>query len=265
MFRSHIDGSLVELSPERSIEIQSELGSDIAMQLDHVIGLPAPRDDVRDAMQRSLRWAERCLAARRRDDQALFGIVQGGLDAELRAESAEGLRKLPFEGYAIGGLSVGEEPAEMYQTISVTIPHLPTDKPRYLMGVGKPEDLVEAVHRGVDMFDCVMPTRNGRNALAFTDEGPLRLRNECHADDTRPLEVDCPCLACRRHSRGYLRHLFQAGEMLGPMLLSTHNLFYYQRVMAEMRAAIEADTFAEYRMSKLKRWGVAPTQGPTAA
>ena len=256
VFRSHIDGARVELSPERAMAIQSELGSDIAMQLDHVIGLPAPRDEVADAMSRSLRWAERCLASRS-EDQALFGIVQGGLDAELREESARSLAELPLEGYAVGGLSVGESAVEMYDTIAATTPHLPTDRPRYLMGVGRPEDLVEAVHRGIDMFDCVMPTRNGRNALAFTDEGPLRLRNERHADDTSPLDEDCSCLACRRHSRGYLRHLFQAGEMLGPILLSVHNLTYYQRIMAEMRAAIESDTFASYRREKLQQWGVA--------
>jgi queuine tRNA-ribosyltransferase len=258
VFRSHIDGSTIELSPERSIEIQAELGSDIAMQLDHVIGLPAPRTAVVEAMQRSLRWAERSLAARQRADQALFGIVQGGLDAELRGESAEGLRQLPLEGYAIGGLSVGEPAADMYRTIAATTPHLPHDRPRYLMGVGKPEDLVEAVHRGVDMFDCVMPTRNGRNALAFTDEGPLRMRNEQFADDTQPVDRHCKCLGCVRHSRGYLRHLFQAGEMLGPILLSVHNLTYYQRLMSEIREAIAADRFADYRVAKLRGWGVEP-------
>ncbi|QDU55252.1 tRNA guanosine(34) transglycosylase Tgt [Aeoliella mucimassa] len=252
-FQSHIDGARLSLTPEESIAIQEQLGSDIAMQLDHVIALPAERPAIADAMLRSVRWAERCQQAARREDQSIFAIVQGGLDPELRQESAERLVELDFAGYAIGGLSVGEPPAEMYSTIEVTTPHLPVDRPRYLMGVGKPEDLIEAVYRGVDMFDCVMPTRNGRNALAFTDEGPVRLRNECHKVDPRPLEEDCPCPACR-HSRGYLRHLFMAGEMLGPVLLSIHNLTYYQRLMAGAREAIAADRYAEYRQQKLAGW-----------
>ena len=253
-FQSHIDGARLSLTPEESIAIQEKLGSDIAMQLDHVIALPAERDAIADAMLRSVRWAERCQqAAQRHDIQSIFAIVQGGLDAELRRESAERLVELDFAGYAIGGLSVGEEPAEMYATIDQTAPHLPQDRPRYLMGVGKPEDLIEAVYRGVDMFDCVMPTRNGRNALAFTDAGPVRLRNEVHKTDPRPLEPDCPCPACR-HSRGYLRHLFMAGEMLGPVLLSIHNLTYYQRLMTGAREAIAADRYSEYRQQKLSGW-----------
>ncbi|WP_425398683.1 tRNA guanosine(34) transglycosylase Tgt [Aeoliella sp.] len=252
-FQSHIDGSRINLTPEDSIAIQEKLGSDIAMQLDHVIALPAERDAIADAMLRSVRWAERCQRAAGREDQSIFAIVQGGLDAELRRESAERLVELNFAGYAIGGLSVGEEPEEMYRTIEATTPHLPADRPRYLMGVGKPEDLIEAVHRGVDMFDCVMPTRNGRNALAFTDSGPLRLRNECHKTDPQPLDADCPCPACR-HSRGYLRHLFTSGEMLGPILLSIHNLTYYQRLMTAAREAIAADRYADFRREKLAGW-----------
>lgn len=255
-FRSHIDGALVELTPERSIEIQQNLGSDFAMQFDHVVALPNRPDVIEDAMWRSVRWAERCLRASSRDDQAILGIVQGGLDSRLRQESAAALVALDFPGYAIGGLSVGEEPIEMYRTIEATVPHLPVNRPRYLMGVGRPEDLVECISRGIDMFDCVMPTRNGRNALAFTDQGPIRLRNATHERDTRPLDSNCTCPACQ-HSRGYLRHLFQAREMLGPILTSIHNLTYYQRIMAEARRAIEADAFVEFRDKKLAGWRAA--------
>jgi queuine tRNA-ribosyltransferase len=253
VFRSHIDGSRLELTPERSVAIQEQLGSDVAMVLDHVVALPADKGTVRDAMERSLRWARRCREAATRPDQALFGIVQGGLEPELRVECAEKLAELDFVGYAIGGLSVGEEPAEMYRIIEATTPAMPANRPRSLMGEGRPEDLLEAVARGVEMFDCVMPTRNGRNALAFTDEGPLRLRNAKHARDREPLEANCPCPACR-HSRGYLRHLFQAGEMLGPVLLSAHNLTYYQRLLAGARAAIEEDRFDAYRQEKRAGW-----------
>jgi queuine tRNA-ribosyltransferase len=252
-FRSHIDGAAVELTPERSIAIQEQLGSDVAMVFDHVIALPNSREAIADAMRRSLRWAERCMAAATRIDQAQFGIVQGGLDAELRAESAEGLVKLDFPGYAIGGLSVGETPTEMYAALDVATPLLPRAKPRYLMGVGRPIDLLEGIARGVDLFDCVMPTRNGRNALAFTDAGPIRLRNQQHSLDRQPLDSACPCLACR-HSRGYLRHLFQAGEMLGPMLVSIHNITYYQRLMAEARAAIAEDRFSAYLAERRTGW-----------
>jgi len=252
-FRSHIDGSLVELSPERAVQIQEQLGSDVAMVLDHVVALPADRRVVDDAMQRTIRWAERCRQVATRDDQALFAIVQGGLDAELRAECAERLTAIDFPGYAVGGLSVGEKTAEMLQTLEATVRELPENRPRYLMGVGRPEDLLEAIFRGIDMFDCVMPTRNGRNALAFTDRGARRLRNEQFQRDDRPLEEGCPCAACR-HSRGYLRHLFMAREMLGPILLSIHNLTYYQRLLAGAREAILKDTFDAYRLEKLRGW-----------
>ena len=250
-FQSHIDGATVHVTPERSIEIQQHLGSDVAMVLDHVIGLPAPRELIADAMHRSIRWADRCQAFASREGQSLFAIVQGGLDPELRHECATELVKRDFAGYAIGGLSVGEPPAEMYLAIEATTPALPADRPRYLMGVGRPEDLLEAISRGIDLFDCVMPTRNGRNALAFTKHGPLRLRNLQHAQDDRPLEDDCPCLACR-HSRGYLRHLFMSNEMLGPILLSIHNLTFYQRLMAGARAAIEQGKFAQFRTDRLQ-------------
>ncbi len=242
-FRSHIDGAPVELTPEASIAIQERIGADVAMQLDHVIALPAPRAAVEEAMRRSLRWAERCRAAHRRADQALFGIVQGGLDADLREESARRLGAMGFPGYAVGGLSVGEGPEAMLATLRATVPHLPADRPRYLMGVGRPVDLVGAIGAGVDMFDCVLPTRCGRNSLVFTFRGPVRLRNACHALDRRPLEEDCPCPACR-HGRDYLRHLFLAGEMLGPVLASIHNLTFYQRLLARLREAIVAGRFA---------------------
>ncbi|MGL4514328.1 MAG: tRNA guanosine(34) transglycosylase Tgt [Lacipirellulaceae bacterium] len=263
-FRSHVDGRLIDLTPERAIEIQQRLGADVAMVLDEVPPLPSPPEVVRSAMERSLRWAERCVRVASRDDQSLFGIVQGGLDPQLRAESAAGLVKLDMAGYAIGGLSVGEPPPEMYRAIEVTTPHLPADRPRYLMGVGTPDDLLEAIERGIDMFDCVMPTRNGRNALAFTDRGPMRLRNARHTRDERPLDEGCPCPACRRYSRGYLRHLFQASEMLGPILLSIHNLTHYQRLMAGARAAIERDDFLAFKLAKQAAWRAPEEPAPDA-
>jgi queuine tRNA-ribosyltransferase len=261
-YQSHIDGATVHISPEQAVDIQQKLGSDIAMVLDHVIGLPAASELIVDAMQRSVRWADRCKAHATRAEQSLFAIVQGGLDPELRYECATELVKRDFAGYAIGGLSVGESPEEMYRTIDATTPALPVDRPRYLMGVGRPEDLLEAIARGIDLFDCVMPTRNGRNALAFTKFGPLRLRNLKHAQDERPLEPDCPCLACR-HSRGYIRHLFMANEMLGPMLLSIHNLTFYQRLMAGARSAIERDQFAAFRADWLQTMGPTASEGST--
>ena len=254
VFRSHIDGRLLEISPERAVAIQEALGSDVAMVLDHVVELPNQPEIVREATERTVRWAARCRAASRRNDQALFAIVQGGLDVELRVACARQLRALDFAGYAVGGLSVGETPAQMYDILEATVPELPADRPRYLMGVGRPQDLLEAVRRGIDLFDCVMPTRNGRNSMAFTDAGPMRLRKLQYQADPRPLEEGCPCPACRR-SRGYLRHLFMAREMLGPILLSIHNLTYYQRLLADARAAIEADRFEDFRRGKLRGWG----------
>jgi queuine tRNA-ribosyltransferase len=262
VFRSHIDGQLLRISPERTVEIQEALGSDVAMVLDHVVGLPNTPEVIRDAAERSVRWARRCQLAAKRSDQTLFAIVQGGLDESLRAWCARELRELDFTGYAIGGLSVGEEPAEMYRILDATCPELPADKPRYLMGVGRPEDLLEAVRRGVDLFDCVMPTRNGRNAQAFTDRGPIRLRNLKYERDDAPLEEHCPCAACRR-SRGYIRHLFMANEMLGPILLTLHNLTYYQRLLADSRVAIEEDRFKEFRQQKIAGWGHARDEGET--
>ena len=246
-FRSHLDGSSHELTPERAIEIQALLGSDISMVLDECTSYPASEDDAAKSMRLSLRWAERCLAVSRPPPgQGLFGIVQGSTYAELRAESAAGLLALGFDGYAIGGLAVGEGQAEMFRVLDVSLPHLPAERPRYLMGVGKPADIVGAVGRGIDMFDCVLPTRSGRTGQAFTAGGALNIRNARHREDPRPLEDGCPCAACRSYARDYLHHLFRAKEMLGPMLLTTHNLTYYQRLMAELRAAIEAGRFAEF-------------------
>jgi queuine tRNA-ribosyltransferase len=253
-FRSHIDGNLLVLSPERAVTIQEALGADVAMVLDHVVALPNEAAVVRDAAERTLRWARRSQAAQTRTDQALFAIVQGGLDAHLRAECAGRLAEMDFPGYAVGGLSVGETPSQMYAVLDVTVPAMPADRPRYLMGVGRPEDLLEAIRRGIDLFDCVLPTRNGRNALAFTGSGPIRLRNLQYARDERPLEDDCPCAACR-HSRGYLRHLFLAGEMLGPMLVSLHNVTFYQRLMTAARGAIAGGGFTAFADEKLRCFG----------
>ncbi|MFM8892554.1 MAG: tRNA guanosine(34) transglycosylase Tgt [Planctomycetia bacterium] len=256
-FRSHLDGRLVELSPESSMRIQERIGADVAMQLDHVVALPAPREAVADAMNRSIRWAERCRLAHRRADQALFGIVQGGLEPDLRRESAERLREIGFDGYAVGGLSVGEGPEAMVGTLVATVPHLPANLPRYLMGVGQPRDIVAAVAAGIDMFDCVLPTRCGRNSLAYTFDGQVRLRNARHARDQRPLEGDCPCIACR-HGRGYLRHLFLAGEMLGPILVSIHNLTFYQRLVSRLRDGIVSGDFERLCRGILERLSSAP-------
>ena len=261
VFRSHLDGAQVNLTPESAIGIQERIGADIAMQLDHVVALPADRATVAAAMRRSLRWAERSLAARRRPEQAVFGIVQGGLEADLRRESAEALVALGFPGYAVGGLSVGEGPEAMQAALGATMPWLPTDRPRYLMGVGQPQDIVMAVAAGIDMFDCVLPTRCGRTALAYTFAGPVKLKNARHAAEQGPLEEGCPCIACR-HSRSYLRHLFQAGEMLGPVLTSIHNLTFYQRLVARLRAAIVAGRFAETARAVAAVWG---GPGPVAA
>jgi queuine tRNA-ribosyltransferase len=255
-FRSHIDGAMVELTPERAIEVQNLLGSDIVMQLDECLKLPATRAEMERAMRLSLRWAERCKRAFEgaTPGRALFGIVQGGDDPALRVENARALVDIGFPGYAIGGLAVGEPQAMMLKVIEETVPALPQDKPRYLMGVGTPEDLLEAVSRGIDMFDCVMPTRNGRHGLAFTRFGAINLRNARHADDPRPLDEASPNEAARTYSRAYLHHLTRANEMLGAMLLSEINLAYYQELMAGMRAAIRASSFAGFRSATSEAW-----------
>ena len=254
-FRSHIDGSLLHLSPERAIAIQEALGADCIMCFDECPPADVNDERMQSAVDRTTRWAKRCRDAQTRNDQALFGILQGGINPRMRERSAEGLLPLDFPGYAIGGLSVGEKPAEMYDTLDTTVPMMPTDRPRYLMGVGTPADLIEAVSRGVDLFDCVMPTRNGRNASAFTSTGRIKMRNLKHHKDDRPLDAQCDCVACTQFSRGYLRHLFQAKEMLGPILLSLHNIAFYQSLMRNMRTAIQEDRLQQFRVQQLTAWG----------
>jgi queuine tRNA-ribosyltransferase len=248
-FRSHIDGSEYRLTPERAMDIQAELlGADIVMQLDECPALPAPPETVRKAMELSVRWAERCKTAfGPRDKQALFGIVQGGTDENMRAESARALQAIGFDGYAIGGLAVGEPHEEMLRILECTTPLLPKDQPRYLMGVGKPIDIIEAVARGVDMFDCVLPTRSGRHGQAWTDKGPINITNAKFAEDNSPIDEASDCPASRDYSKAYLHHLFKAGEILGMVLLSWHNIAYYQSLMARMRAAIAAGALTQFR------------------
>ncbi len=255
-FRSHIDGAMVELTPERAVEVQILLGSDIAMQLDECIRLPAERSYIERAMKLSLRWAERCKRAfeRAAPGRALFGIVQGGDDAKLRAESVRALVDIGFHGYAIGGLAVGETQSVMLEVVAATAAELPAARPRYLMGVGTPDDLLEGVARGIDMFDCVMPTRNGRHGLAFTRFGPINIKNARHAEDPRPLDPESRCPAARDFSRAYLHHLFRSGEALGGTLLSVVNLYYYQDLMAGARAAIAAGRFADYAAEIKEQW-----------
>jgi queuine tRNA-ribosyltransferase len=238
-FKSHIDGAQIHLSPERSIEVQNLLDADITMAFDECTPFPATEEVAATSMRLSMRWAERCRQAFvERPGYGLFGIVQGGMYADLRAESAAALQDLGFDGYAIGGLAVGEGQALTFSTLEVTVPHLPKHKPRYLMGVGRPGDIVGAVLRGVDMFDCVMPTRSGRTGQLFTPNATLNIRNARHADDPRPIDADCRCPLCRNYSRGYLHHLFRAKEILGSMLATWHNLTHYQDLMANLRQAI---------------------------
>jgi queuine tRNA-ribosyltransferase len=245
-FQSHIDGARHELTPERSIEIQGLLDSDIQMQLDECVALPAEPADIERAMELSLRWAERCRTAfGEQPGKAMFGIVQGGDVARLRERSADQLAALGLKGYAVGGLAVGEPQAVMLEMLEATCPRLPADKPRYLMGVGTPDDILKSVARGVDMFDCVMPTRAGRHGLAYTRRGKVNLKNARHADDARPLDEESDCPASRDYSRAYLHHLVKSGEMLGAMLLSWNNVAYYERLMQDIRDAIEAGRFAD--------------------
>jgi queuine tRNA-ribosyltransferase len=257
VFRSHIDGSIFELSPERAVEIQEQLGADVMMCLDECPPHDAPREKLAAAVSRTTAWAQRCRDAQKRDDQALFGIVQGATSEEFRTRSANELLPLDFPGYAVGGLSVGEDPIDMYSTLDFTVPLLPQQKPRYLMGVGRPQDIIEGVLRGIDLFDCVMPTRNGRNAMAFTSQGKVKMRNAVHQRDNSPLDPECSCPACQQFTRAYLRHLFTAREMLGPILLSIHNLTFYQRVVSDLRQAILENRAQAYRDTQLARWGVA--------
>ena len=245
-FRSHIDGSAHEMSPERSIEIQGLLDSDIQMQLDECVALPSADGEIERAMELSLRWAERCRTAfGTQPGKAMFGIVQGGDKPALRVRSAQALRAMDLKGYAVGGLAVGEPQAVMLEMLDATCPELPAEKPRYLMGVGTPDDILKSVARGIDMFDCVMPTRAGRHGLAYTRRGKVNLRNARHADDPRPLDEESDCPAARDYSRAYLHHLVRSQEALGAMLLTWNNLSYYQALMADIRAAIGAGRFAD--------------------
>jgi queuine tRNA-ribosyltransferase len=253
-FRSHIDGSMVHLTPERSMEVQNALGADIIMMFDQCPAAGVSIGEHEQAVKRTLNWAKRCVAAHKKPEvQALFGIVQGGTDLALRRQCAAELIGLDLPGYAIGGLAVGESFEEMVLILSDLTPVLPGDKPRYLMGVGYPRDIMAGVAAGVDMFDCVLPTRNGRNAYAFTSEGALRLRNSRFSRDYGPIEAGCGCYACGNFSRGAIRHYFFAGEMLGPILVSVHNMWFYQRLMADIRLAIESGRFEEFRQSDPRR------------
>ena len=252
-FRSHLDGTEYELTPERAVEIQHMLDADISMVLDECTPFPATEDEARRSMEMSLGWAERCKRAfAARPGYGLFGIVQGSVYLELRRRSAEGLVGIGFDGYAVGGLAVGEGQSEMFRVLDGTVPALPADRPRYLMGVGTPADLLGAVRRGIDLFDCVLPTRSGRTHQAFTRGGTVNLRNARHMDDPRPLDAGCACTACTRHSRAYLHHLARAGEMLGAMLLTEHNLRCYADLMAGMRRAIAERRFDAFAAEALE-------------
>ena len=248
VFQSHLDGGAKHfLDPETVVALQEALGVDIMICLDECPGYPAPEDEVRRAADLTLRWAARSLTARRREGAALFAVVQGGMLPDLRREQAEAMAALGFDGYALGGLSVGEPKELTFETVAATTASLPQDRPRYLMGVGTPEDLVEAVARGVDMFDCVLPTRNARNGMAFTSTGRVVIKNAAYGRDPRPLDEACSCYTCRNYSRAYLRHLFVSREILAFRLLTWHNLYYYLRLMANLRQAVAADAFAQFR------------------
>ncbi len=254
-FRSHLDGRLFELSPERAVAIQENLGADVAMCLDVCPALPASRETIAAAVDRTVRWAARCKEAHTRPDQALFGIVQGGSLEDLRASCVESLAALDFDGYAVGGVSVGEGRDQVRLALEFTTHRLPPDRPRYLMGVGRPQDILDAIATGIDLFDCVLPTRNGRNATCLTGLGTVKLRNAAHRRDPRPIEEGCECVACLRFSRSYLRHLFISNEMLGPILASIHNLTFLQRLTRRAREAIRAGRFVQLRAEVLEALG----------
>ncbi|WP_043529587.1 tRNA guanosine(34) transglycosylase Tgt [Litchfieldella xinjiangensis] len=263
-FRSPVDGAKVFMGPEESMAVQRSLGSDVVMIFDECTPYPATFDEAKTSMELSLRWAKRSRSAHGDSASALFGIIQGGMHADLRKRSLEGLMEIGFDGLAIGGLSVGEPKHEMIEVLDYLPTWMPDELPRYLMGVGKPEDLVEGVRRGIDMFDCVMPTRNARNGHLFTFEGTVKIRNAKHRNDTRPLEADCDCYTCQHFSRGYLHHLDRCGEMLGSMLNTIHNLRHYQRVMAGLRGAIEAGTLANFVEWFYTQRGLPVPPAPTA-
>ncbi len=256
-FRSPVDGSRVFMGPEESMQIQRDLGSDIVMIFDECTPYPATEEEARVSMELSLRWARRSRDAHGDNPAALFGIVQGGVYTELRQRSLDGLMEIGFDGYAVGGLSVGEPAQDRWRVLDFLAQRLPEDRPRYLMGVGTPADIVEAVSRGIDMFDCVMPTRNARNGHLFTHQGVVRIRNACHAKDTRPVDAHCDCYTCRNYSRAYLRHLQRCNEILGARLNTIHNLYYYQKLMADLRAAIRAGNLTQFRQDFYAMQGVA--------
>jgi queuine tRNA-ribosyltransferase len=264
-FRSHVDGTYHRLTPERSVEIQRLLGADVTMCFDECTPFPATPEQAAESMRLSMRWAARCREAFvPREGHGLFGIVQGGVFDDLRAESVSALTGIGFEGYAIGGLAVGEGQAEMLRVLDVTVPLLPAEAPRYLMGVGTPHDLICSVRRGVDMFDCVIPTRSGRTGRAYTSRGVLNLRNARHAEDVSPIDPNCDCPACQSHSRAYLHHLIKCEEMLGPMLLTWHNIRYYQALMARLRRAIVEGRFEDEAAAIMAGWADGETEKKAA-
>ena len=253
-FQSHLDGAHKMITPESSIEIQQALGSDVIMVFDECIPYPATRDYVVDSTERSMRWARRCKEAHQREDgSALFGIVQGGMYEDLRKKSAADLVEIGFDGYAIGGLSVGEKAEVMYEVMDYTLPELPEDRPRYVMGVGTPENLIEGISRGVDMFDCVMPTRNARNGVLFTSFGKVSIKQARYRDDPLPIDPECDCYVCKNYSRAYLRHLYQSNEILSSMLNTMHNLHYYVQLLAQARQALEQGAFSDFKKEFYRR------------
>ncbi len=263
-FQSHLDGSTHFITPETAIDIEEALGADIIMAFDQCVALPADRAAVSEGVRRTKLWAERCQAARRRTDQALFGIVQGGLEPDLRVTSARELVTLGFDGYAVGGLSVGESKADMYRMLDVTAPELPEEKPRYLMGVGMPEDLIEGVARGIDLFDCVVPSRHGRTGWLFTGFGRVLIKQARYRSDERPIDPDCGCPVCKRYSRAYLHHLFNVKEMLGSRLNTIHNLWYFADLMQRMRSAIERGALSAFREEFYRLRAAAPFEADRA-
>ncbi|SIT73283.1 tRNA-guanine transglycosylase [Ectothiorhodosinus mongolicus] len=261
-FRSPVDGSPIMLTPELSMQVQRDLGSDIVMIFDECTPYPATHGEARESMQLSLRWAERSKTAHGDNPSALFGIVQGGMYEDLRRESLQGLTQIGFDGYAIGGLSVGEPEDERHLVLDALMPHMPAQAPRYLMGVGRPEDIVEAVRRGVDMFDCVIPTRNARNGFLYTSTGVMRIRNARFREDTAPIDKDCGCYTCRHYSRAYLKHLDRCNEILASRLATIHNLYYYQQLMREIRAAITEQRFEDWVKSFYAKRAQTPPSMP---
>jgi queuine tRNA-ribosyltransferase len=255
-FASHIDGQKMYLDPKLATQIQMRLDADCIMCLDQCTPFPCEKEQLQTAVDRTIAWAAQCKAAHDKQDQMLFGIVQGGIDLQLRTYCSAELTAMDFDGYAIGGLSVGEGHENMLKVVEHTAPLLPEERPRYLMGVGTPADIITAVRAGIDMFDCVMPTRNGRNAYAFTEDGPLRMRNKSYIDDNRPIEPGCDCYCCSTYTRAAVRHFFNLNEMLGPILVSIHNIRFYQRLMADIRRAIASGRFASWAREKLARYAV---------